>query len=156
MNDIKVFGKLMPVAQAENMLVWLDKEMDLANELSFVIKGIVFTNSVLSVMDNFATNRDTLGWNEMDGESFVEETWKDKGEFYSTMLMSMGMGLNRVMDTICHWTEDEWFKNVTGEYLESILTYEDYLEALIGHYLDISDVERYLEFKREQDEKIPF
>lgn len=144
---MKVFDFILEQNEAEDILVWLNANRSLKEELQFIVHSIPYSREMLYTMNNFVRTVDVVN------DETIHEDKEGADKFRGAFALSMARGFEDVLDTICQFSDDTFFRNVSGEFMDGIIAYDDYLGALLEHYSSKEDIQEYFDYKRIEDEK---
>lgn len=145
---MKVFNFFMEQKQTEDVLVWLNNNRSLSSELQFVAHTIPYSREMIYTMNNFVKEVDLI-----NNDETIYEDKEGADKFRIDFALSMARGFEDTLDTICKFSDDEFFRNISAEFMDGIIAYDDYLVALLEHYSSADDVREALDAKRIADEE---
>lgn len=143
---MKVFSFILDEKKAEDILVWLANR-GLKEELQFVAHSIPYSRAMLLTMNGYV--KDIV----IEYDETVHEDKEGADKFRIDFALSMARGFEDTLDTICKFSDDNFFRNVSGEFMDGIIAYDDYLKSLLEHYSSEKDIQEYFEDKRRKDEE---
>lgn len=144
---MKVFTFILDEKKAEDILVWLNANRSLKEELQFVAHSIPYSREMLLTVNSYVKNV------VIEYDNTVHEDKEGADKFRIDFALSMARGFEDTLDTICKFSDDDFFRNVSGEFMDGIIAYDDYLKSLLEHYSSEKDIQEYFDAKRIEDEE---
>lgn len=144
---MKVFSFILDEKKAEDILVWLNANRSLKEELQFVAHSIPYSRAMLLTMSSYVKEV-TIEYDET-----IHEDKEGADKFRMDFALSMARGFEDILDTICKFSDDNFFRNISGEFMDGMIAYDDYLKALLEHYSSEEDIQEYFDAKRISDEE---